>query len=73
MIFKNIITKYEDNIKTVFKKGWNMNNKNVRYDKNNNLDLKDFYMTTILAINYNDGIVIASDDQVTMGGVKRSQ
>ena len=50
-----------------------MNNKNVRYDKNNNLDLKDFYMTTILAINCNDGIVIASDGQVTMGGVKRSQ
>lgn len=50
-----------------------MNNKNVRYDKNNKLNLRDFYMTTILAVNCNDGIVIASDSQATMGDVKRSQ
>jgi 20S proteasome alpha/beta subunit len=50
-----------------------MNNKNVRYSKKNKLNLRDFYMTTILAINCNDGMVIASDSQVTMVDVKRSQ
>lgn len=44
-----------------------------KYNKKEKLELRNFYMTTILAINCNGGLVIASDSQVTMGGVKRSQ
>lgn len=50
-----------------------MNNKTIKYSWENNLELKNFYMTTILGINCKDGLVIASDSQVTIGGVKRTQ
>ncbi len=51
-----------------------MNNKNVKYNKDNNrLNLKNFHMTTIIALNCSNGIVIASDSQVTAGDIKRSQ
>jgi 20S proteasome alpha/beta subunit len=50
-----------------------MNSKKIKYNKNKNIEMDKFYMTTILAINCIDGLVIASDGQATLGAVKRSQ
>lgn len=49
-----------------------MYNKNVKL-KECNLNIEEFYMTTILSINCSNGLVIASDSQATMGAVKRSR